>query len=257
MCDASGDVINRYYREPVEVVDKADKGPGVYSPVTKADQGSEKAIRALINQTFPEHGIKGEEYADENLDAEYVWVLDPIDGTKAFIAGKPTFVTLIALVRNGTPVLGVIDQPIARERWIGVAGSATLFNGEAVSPRACANLDQAILNTTSPDLFTGDDARAFRRLSAAVKDTLYGGDGYAYGLLAGGFIDLVAEADLKPYDFCALVPVVEGAGGVMTDWRGQRLTVKSDGRVVAAGDRAMHELALDALDATGVSRERA
>jgi inositol-phosphate phosphatase/L-galactose 1-phosphate phosphatase/histidinol-phosphatase len=252
LANAAGAVVRKYFRARVAVEDKDDA-----SPVTVADREAEASMRALIAIHHPAHGILGEEEGAERDDADLVWVLDPIDGTKAFIAGKPTFVTLIALVRNGTPVLGVIDQPIARERWIGVAGSATLFNGEAVSPRACANLDQAILNTTSPDLFTGDDARAFRRLSAAVKDTLYGGDGYAYGLLAGGFIDLVAEADLKPYDFCALVPVVEGAGGVMTDWRGQRLTVKSDGRVVAAGDRAMHELALDALDATGVSRERA
>ncbi len=251
LANAAGAVVRKYFRTPVAIDEKADA-----SPVTIADREAEASMRALIAIHHHAHGILGEEAGADRADAELVWVLDPIDGTRAFIAGKPTFVTLIALVRNGVPVLGVIDQPVARERWVGVAGK-TRFNGQVVSTRTCARLDRAILNTTAPDLFVGEDAHAFRRLSAAVKDTLYGGDGYAYGLVAGGFIDLVAEADLKPYDFCALAPVVEGAGGVMTDWRGQSLTVNSDGRVVAAGDEAVHGLALGALGMMDASRERA
>ncbi len=251
LANAAGAVVRKYYRTPVAIDEKADA-----SPVTIADREAEASMRALIAIHHPAHGILGEEEGADRADAELVWVLDPIDGTRAFIAGKPTFVTLIALVQNGVPVLGVIDQPVARERWVGVAGE-TRFNGQVVSSRACARLDRAILNTTGPNHFSGEDVHAFSRLSATVKDTLYGGDGYAYGLLAGGFIDLVAEAELKPYDFCALAPVVEGAGGVMTDWRGQSLTVNSDGRVVAAGDEAVHGLALGALGMMDASRERA
>lgn len=252
LANAAGAVTRKYFRAAVAVDDKADE-----TPVTVADREAEASMRALIAIHHPDHGIIGEESGAEREDAEWVWVIDPIDGTKAFLAGKPSFVTLIALVRHGVPVLGLIDQPVARERWIGMAGAATRFNGEPVATRKCARLDQAILNTTGPELFAGADAAAFARLSGAVKHTLYGGDGYAYGLLAGGFIDLVAEADLKPYDFCALAPVVAGAGGVMTDWFGQPLTMTSDGRVLAAGDRAAHGLALAALGLTGARRERA
>jgi histidinol phosphatase-like enzyme (inositol monophosphatase family) len=252
LADAAGAVTRKYFRAPLAIDDKADA-----SPVTIADREAEAAMRALIAIHHPGHGIVGEEEGPERADAEWVWVLDPIDGTRSFIAGKPSFVTLIALVRHGVPVLGVIDQPVARERWIGVAGETTRFNGEAVTTRVCTTLDQAILNTTGPDLFEADDATAFARLAGAVKHTLYGGDGYAYGLLAGGFIDLVAEAGLKPYDLCALAPVVAGAGGVMTDWRGQELTISSDGRVLASGGPAVHEHALHALGMTGAFRERA
>ena len=251
LADAAGAVVRKYFRTAVEIDDKADA-----SPVTIADREAEASMRALIAIHHPTHGILGEEHGAERADAELVWVLDPIDGTRAFIAGKPTFVTLVSLVRNGIPILGIIDQPVARERWVGAAGE-TRFNGRLVSTRACPRLDRAILNTTGPNYFSGEDVNAFARLSAAVKDTLYGGDGYAYGLVAGGFIDLVVEAELKPYDFCALVPVVEGAGGVMTDWRGQPLTVNSDGRVVAAGDAAVHGPALGALGMERASRERA
>lgn len=251
LADAAGKVAQKYFRTPIAIDDKADD-----SPVTIADREAEASMRALIAIHHPTHGILGEEEGADRADAELVWVLDPIDGTRAFIAGKPTFVTLIALVRNGVPVLGIIDQPVARERWVGVAGE-TRFNGQLVSTRACVRLDRAILNTTGPNYFSGEDVDAFASLSAAVKDTLYGGDGYAYGLVAGGFIDLVVEAELKPYDFCALAPVVEGAGGVMTDWRGRSLTMNSDGRVVAAGDAAVHGLALGALGMEGASRERA
>ena len=241
LADAAGAVVRRYYRTPVAVDDKADA-----SPVTIADREAEAAMRALIAQACPEHGIVGEEHGALRPDAEWVWVLDPIDGTKAFITGKPSFGTLIALLHRGVPVLGIIDQPITGERWLGVAGRPTTLNGRPVRVRACPDLRLAALYATDPGMFGADDA-AWRRLSAAVKLTRYGADCYAYALLATGFVDLVVEASLKPYDYSALVPVIEGAGGIMTDWRGQRLGLDSDGRVVAAGDSGVHASALALL----------
>jgi inositol-phosphate phosphatase/L-galactose 1-phosphate phosphatase/histidinol-phosphatase len=174
-------------------------------------------------------------------------VLDPIDGTKSFISGVPLFGTLIALAHHGRLILGVLDQPISRERWVGAAGRPTTLNGAPVRTRPCAGLDAATLFATTPDMFKEQDADAFARLSRGVKLTRFGADCYASGLLAAGFVDLVVEASLKPYDFAALAPIVEGAGGVATDWRGQPLTLASDGRVIFAGDRRAHAAALDVI----------
>ena len=196
-------------------------------------------MRRLIEIAFPRDGIVGEEFGALNADADYVWVLDPIDGTKSFISGVPLFGTLIALTYRGKPVLGVIDQPVARERWIGAAGRKTTFNGRAIRTRRCPRLSDATLYATSPDMFAKGNAAAFARLRRKVKLARFGADCYAYGLLASGFIDLVVEADLKPYDFCALQPVIEGAGGRMSDWQGRPLTLKSDGRVIASGDQTL------------------
>lgn len=242
LADAAGAVIRRYFRTRVAIDDKSDA-----SPVTIADRGAEEAMRAMIMETYPEHGIFGEEFGRHQETAEFVWVLDPIDGTKAFITGKPSFGTLIALVRNGEPVLGIIDQPIIHERWQGAAGRATTLNGEPAQVRPCDALGEAYLYATAPDMFTGNDGAAWDRLSGGVKLARYGADCYAYGLLASGFVDLVVEAQLKPYDYCAVVPVVEGAGGIMTDWQGGRLGLHSGSRVVAAGDARMHRAALAAL----------
>jgi inositol-phosphate phosphatase/L-galactose 1-phosphate phosphatase/histidinol-phosphatase len=219
------------------------------SPVTIADREAEIAMRRLISARFPDHGIIGEEFGREREDAEFVWVLDPIDGTKSFISGVPLFGTLIALARGGRPIVGIIDQPISRERWVGAAGRPTLFNGAPIRCRPCPSLAAATLFATSPDMFVGSDKAAFERVAAAAKLVRFGADCYAYGLLAHGFIDLVIEASLKPYDFTAMLPVVEGAGGVASDWRGSQLTVASDGRVVVAGDRRTHEAALELLAA--------
>jgi len=243
LADAVRPVIRRHFRTPVAVDSKPDA-----TPVTIADRDAETAMRALIEARYPDHGIIGEEHGSARPDAEYCWVLDPIDGTKAFLAGKPIFGTLIALVRRGAPVLGIIDQPVLEERWLGTAGSATLFNGRPVRTRACAKLSLATLNATTPDMFAGEDAARFRALGAQTRITQYGGDCYAYGLLASGFIDLVVEAQLKPYDFAALVPVIAGAGGVVSDWRGQPMQLDSDGRIVAAGDPALLPAALEALN---------
>jgi len=242
LADAAGEAIRPYFRQPIAVDDKPDR-----SPVTAADRAAEVAMRRLIAARFPEHGIVGEEYGREREDAEFVWVLDPIDGTKSFISGVPLFGTLIALAQRGRPILGIIDQPVLRERWIGASGRPSTFNGAPARCRACPALAGATVFSTSPEMFQGADAAAHGRVAAAAKLMRYGGDCYAYGLLALGFIDLVIEAGLSPYDFGAIVPVVEGAGGIATDWHGAPLSLASDGRVVVAGDRRAHEQALALL----------
>ncbi|NQV55332.1 MAG: histidinol-phosphatase [Rhodospirillales bacterium] len=242
LADLAGPIINGYFRQNPKIDDKDD-----LSPVTAADREAEAAMRAAITEAFPGHGILGEEFGPENTDAEYVWVLDPIDGTKAFITGKPLFGTLIALTQNGVPVLGIIDQPVLGERWAGCQGQKSTFNGKAITTRACAALSDAWLYATTPHMFEGDDFTAFTALTDRVKQALYGADCYAYGLLASGFTDIVCEASLKPYDFCAVVPVIKGAGGIMTDWSGAPLTIHSDGRVLAAGDKQAHQAALEVL----------
>ncbi len=242
LADAAGAAIRPYFRQPLAVDDKAD-----LSPVTVADRAAEAAMRQLIAARFPHHGILGEEYGSERADAEFVWVLDPIDGTKSFISGVPLFGTLIALARHGTPILGIIDQPISRERWVGADGRPSTLNGKAIRCRPCPALAAATVFATSPDMFPGGDATAFARVAQAAKLVRFGADCYAYGLLAHGLIDLVVEASLKPYDFSAMVPIVAGAGGVASDWRGAPLTLASDGRVLVAGDRRTHKAALALL----------
>jgi inositol-phosphate phosphatase/L-galactose 1-phosphate phosphatase/histidinol-phosphatase len=245
LADAAGAIIRRYFRQPIPVDDKSD-----LTPVTIADREAEAAMRSLIEARFPEHGIFGEEAGRTRPDAEYQWVLDPIDGTKSFISGVPVFGTLIALAHRGRPVAGIIDQPIAGERWQGAAGRPSLLNGKPIRTRACATLDRATLFTTAPEQFQGAEADAFQRLRGEAKLTRYGADCYAYALVATGFIDLVVESGLKPFDFCALVPVIEGAGGTMTDWQGRPLDLAADGHAVAAGDKRLADAARRVL-ATG------
>ncbi len=242
LADASGAVIRRYFRRPVEVDRKSDD-----SPVTEADREAERAMRALIEEAFPGHGIMGEEHGDAHAGAELVWVLDPIDGTQAFITGRPVFGTLIALVRRGRPILGVIDAPITGERWVGVAGRPSTLNDKPVRVRPCESLERAVLYAPAPEYFTGADLEAYRRLRSRVGMPREGDDCYAYALLATGCVDLVVESDMQPHDFLALAPVIEGAGGLITDWRGAPLTLGSDGRVLAAGDQAAHAAALARL----------
>jgi inositol-phosphate phosphatase/L-galactose 1-phosphate phosphatase/histidinol-phosphatase len=243
MADVAGAVVLSYFRKKVEIEDKKDA-----SPVTIADRQSEAIMRELISQHAPEHGILGEEYGPERLDAEWVWVLDPIDGTKAFITGKPSFGILIALLHMGKPVLGVIDQPVTAERWLGAAGRPTTLNGERVLCRPCGDLSKAYLYATTPDMFHGRDVASWEKLRGAVKLARYGADCYAAGLLASGFVDLMVEASLQPYDYLPLVPVIEGAGGIVTDWDGERLGLHSDGRICAAGDARAHQAALALLN---------
>ncbi len=246
MADAAGAVARRHFRTALDVHDKPDD-----TPVTLADREAEAAVRAIIARAHPDHGVVGEEQGDDRADAEYVWVLDPIDGTRKFITGNPLFGTLIALLHEGRPILGIIDMPMLGERWTGAAGRPTRFadhqGTREVKVRPCADLAGAALSASSPHMFGGDEFPAFERVRKAAKSVLYGGDCFAYGALASGFLDVVVEADMDPYDFMALVSVVEGAGGVMTDWTGSPLALETDGRVIAAGDKRVHEAALSLL----------
>ncbi|WP_193368859.1 histidinol-phosphatase [Pelagibius marinus] len=239
-------VAQRHFREDLPVEDKADE-----SPVTRADREAETAMRELIAAAHPDHGIHGEEFGVENAGAEFVWVLDPIDGTKRFITGNPLFGCLVALLQGGRPILGLIDMPILEERWLGASGQATTFTDRKgtreARVRPCAGLAAATVLATSPEMFMGDDAPAFARLRGAAKLTLYGGDCFNYGLLASGFSDIVVEANLAPYDHLAHAPIVTGAGGVMTDWQGRPTSLETDGRVLCAGDPACHAEALSLL----------
>ena len=244
--DSAAAAIRPYYRQGVGADLKGDA-----SPVTIADRTAEQAMRAVLSARFPDHGILGEEYGLDRPAARLRWVLDPIDGTRAFITGRPTFGTLVALLDGDTPILGVIDQPITGERWMGAAGQPTRFRGAygVAGCRPCPALDQAELSCTAPEIFDPAQSRAFARLSAAARRTSWGGDCYAYGLLALGGIDVIAEAGLKVWDWAALVPVIEGAGGRATDWRGQPLHPDGDGTVLAVGDLALLGPALTLLAA--------
>jgi inositol-phosphate phosphatase/L-galactose 1-phosphate phosphatase/histidinol-phosphatase len=243
LADTARPIARRYFRSTdFGLTFKAD-----CSPVTLADKEIESAIRAILTAEVPKHGIFGEEYGTIRTEAGYVWTIDPIDGTNSFATGKPLFGTLISLTHGGIPVLGIIDQAILDERWLGVVGRQTTLNGLPVQTRACSNLADAWLSATTPDMFTSAGATAFNALKASTRRCAFGSDCYAYGLLASGFLDIVCEADLKPYDYCALAPVVAGAGGTMTDWQGQPLRIDSDGRVLAAGDAVTHALALATL----------
>ncbi|MEM7703661.1 MAG: histidinol-phosphatase [Pseudomonadota bacterium] len=249
LADAAGEVIRPLFRSHGETEVKSDN-----SAVTKADRGAEEAMRALIEAERPGDGIIGEEYGLTNEGASRQWVLDPIDGTQSFVAGRPIFGTLIALMQDGWPVLGVIDQPITNERWVGRIGEGTTLNGKPVRTRACKAVEGMSLATTSPHCFDADQSDAWLNLvvNAYPKRPfpIYGGDCYNYAMLASGHVDCVMEAGLKIHDYAALVPVVEGAGGVMSDWQGNPLDQDSDGTVIALGDPARIE---DVLAAMGSS----
>ncbi len=243
LADLARPIAKRYFRSDLRVIDKPDA-----TPVTLADMEIETRIREEIAHVYPMHGVLGEEHADTNLDAEWVWVIDPIDGTKAFTCGKPQFGTLVALTHRGEPVIGVIDQPITDERWTGVKGNGATFNGAATrASRVRKPLAETILLITAPEQFTGPGVAAFARLKAACKGVYYGGDCYNYALIASGHVDLVVEMGLKTVDFAALVnPIVE-AGGVACDWAGRSLNLKSDGTIVAAADQALADEVLAVL----------
>ncbi len=235
-------VTKRYFRRPLAVRDKPD-----HSPVTVADIATERALKALILGRHPRHSFFGEEGGATYHDSPWRWVIDPIDGTKSFATGNPTFGTLIALLHHDRPVLGVIDHPMLGERWLGVAGRVTTHNGAPCATSGERDLAAAALYATTPDMFGGAALARFNRLSAACRFRVFGGDCYGYGLLASGFAELVCEANLGAHDFMALIAVVEGAGGVITDWRGAALTSQSCGEVLAAANPALHRAALAQL----------
>ena len=232
----------RLFRTPLDIIAKADE-----SPVTQADRAAETAMRDILAAERPADGIFGEEHGQERVDAERIWVLDPIDGTRSFITGSPLWGTLIALVRDGRVELGMVDMPVLGERWIGQAGLGAQRNGQPVRVRDCKTIAEARIVTTSPDIFNAADWQAFDRLSRQCAMRRFGGDCYGYAQLAGGTIDLVVETGLQPYDYLGPTGLIEAAGGIVTDWQGRPLGLQSDGRVVAAATRELHRQALDLL----------
>lgn len=260
MADSAGVVLRACFRKPLKGdINKADG-----SPVSEADRQSEAAMRAVIQQAvesgeLPEAGVLGEEMgltpAASGSPSRFTWVLDPIDGTKSFMAGKPTFGVLIALLRDGVPVMGIIDQPITRERWVGVEGRKTTLNGEVCqTDQTTTGLENAILYCTSLTMFEGceDGMKAFKRLEEQTRFTVGSSDCYGYGLIASGHGGLACEANLQPYDYFALVPIIEGAGGLVRDWEGNRLTLDyTGGKVLAAGNAVLANKALKLLSSKG------
>lgn len=250
LADAARPVAASAFRSPIPVEAKSDG-----SPVTEADRSIERAMRRAIERRYPDHGLIGEEFGATRPGAEWTWVIDPIDGTGAFTSGLPTFATLIALLHQGSPVLGLIDQPILRERWIGAVFDGIPPLAEFASPSgthqihtsSTSVLGNAAGFATTPAMFRGGAETAWRRLSGSLGRVRYGVDAYAYGLLALGRIDLVCEASLKPWDYLALAPVIRAAGGTITDWQGRPLTVNSGDQVLAAATRPLHRAALEAL----------
>ena len=245
LASVSGDTILPFFRTALAI---ENKQAGGFDPVTAADRAAEHAMRTLIQRGFPDHGILGEEYGAERTDAEYVWVLDPIDGTKAFISGMPAWGTLIGLMRFGEPVFGMMHQPFIKERFSGDGGAAS-YRGPAgdrdLRVRECAGLADALLYTTSPLLMNEADRAAFRKVENSVKLSRYGGDCYAYCMLAAGQIDLVIETEIKPHDIVALIPIINGAGGIITTWDDE--PAQGGGRIVVAGDERVHKAALEML----------
>ena len=248
LADAAGEIVRTATRSERIAHRKADA-----SPVTEIDRAVEVRLREMIAARFPGHGVIGEEYGADRRGAEHVWVLDPIDGTKAFMAGLPTYGTLIGLARDSRPVLGIIDQPVARERWAGIDGDGTRHNGELVRTQACARLQDALVCTTSAEYYEGEDAGAYRRIVSGSRWMVYGGNCLAFAQVAGGLVDVALEAKVGVYDYCALVPVVENAGGVMTGWHGEPLTLEParGGRILASGNRRLHEAAMACLAGEG------
>lgn len=234
LADIAGGIIRPYFRRDYQVKLKQD-----LSPVTQADEEAEAAMRAEIHRRFPEHGVLGEEGGQEGAGATWNWVLDPIDGTKSFITGKPLFTTLIALCHGDTPVLGIIDQPVLNERWLGISGAPTQLNGRQIRASSCESLAEARLSTTSPFLFREEDKPRFEALSRQCAVTTYGGDAYAYGLLAAGQVDLIVESGLKAHDIAALLPVLAGAGATVLDWQAMPVSLNSNGDLIAASRRAL------------------
>ncbi|ODN70993.1 histidinol-phosphatase [Methylobrevis pamukkalensis] len=245
LADAAGEVILPHFRSAMTV---ENKEAAAFDPVTVADRAAEEAIRTLIGEAYPEHGILGEEYGDTSDGADSVWVIDPIDGTRAFISGLPVWGTLIGLMRGGRPAIGMMAQPFTGERFVG-DGQSAFYAGpggpRALKTRACGALDQATLFCTTPALFAADDRAAFDRVERAVRLSRYGVDCYAYCMVAAGQVDLVIEDQLKIFDIMPLIPVIEGAGGAVTSWTGG--SAVEGGKVVASGDPRVHEAALKML----------
>ncbi len=244
--DAAGAVIRGHFRTPFKVETKADE-----SPVTVADRGAERAIRDILDAELPDHGIIGEEYGIKPTDGPWTWILDPIDGTRGFVAGVPLFGTLIGLTHEGEAALGVLDQPILGERWLAHGDTASTLNDAPVAARDCGGIANAILMTTDTSYFEPGQVTAWERVTAACANVRYSADCYAFGLLASGHVDLCIEANVQVYDIAALVPIVENAGGLCTDWQGRPLdlTRMAQPGILAAATPALHAEAMALLAA--------
>lgn len=246
LADAARDAILPHFR--IAGLDIENKSKAAFDPVTEADRGAERVMRALIEATYPDHGIEGEEYGVKPSASGWSWVLDPVDGTRAFVAGLPLWGTLIGLTYQDRPVIGVIDQAYLGERFRGWPGGAEVEDRAGVRPlrvRPCADLREAVAATTDVHLFNPSEAGGFEMVRRTARITRYGCDCYAYAMLASGFVDLVVESGLKPHDVAGLIPVIEGAGGLVTNWRGG--PAWRGGQVIAASDARPHEQALVAL----------
>jgi histidinol phosphatase-like enzyme (inositol monophosphatase family) len=242
MADASGELIRT---EQLKAFDLQIKDDG--SPVTSVDKAAEMSIRDIIAELHPDHGIIGEEHPPSAADSEFVWAIDPIDGTLPFLAGFPVFGTLIALLHNGVPVLGVIDMPMTRERWIGGSNLPSTHNGKPVRTRACENLAAALMSTSNPDFYDDSTVPALKRMQQVTRLSVYGGSCMAYAQIASGRIDVGIDVQFDVFDYLALVPIINGAGGIITDWNGDALDIKSGDRFIAAGDERTHAEALQVL----------
>lgn len=237
--DLAGEIALKYFRKNIPVDDKQDK-----SPVTQADREIEQSLRTLVAQTFPDHGFIGEEFGKDNPDAEYVWVVDPIDGTKSFATGRPLFGTIIGLLHRGKPVAGLIEQAFTKERWFGVADTVAYHNGTPIHVAPPRTLENARLYTGSISMFDDENIQNWINMCRAAKWTQYSSDCYGYGLLAMGWADVVVEQCLGLYDIAGVVPIITGAGGFISDWQGREIDLDFNGKAVAA---SCHELALEAL----------
>ena len=241
--DTARGITAKYFRTRLDIDNKGDQ-----TPVTVADREAEQAIHDLILKNHPDHGFFGEEGGNQTNNQQWCWIIDPIDGTKSFATGKPTFGTLLALLCDETPVLGIIDHGALDERWIGIRNQPTTYNGETCESSDVRDLSLASIYTTTLDMFEPGSFAKYSKLSEACRFRAFGGDCYSYGLLSSGFTELVCEADLKPYDYLALVPVVEGAGGIISDWNGNALSLNSGDQVLATANSTLHQAAIDLLN---------
>ena len=245
LADVAGETIRPYFRKVLTVDDKGAAKGSIFDPVTEADRNAERAIRAVIERERPQDGILGEEFGETQGTSGRRWVLDPVDGTRAFINGRHEWGTLIALEEQGRAVLGVIDQPVIRERFLGAGGTAS-FNGAPIRTRACAQIADAVLCCTHPyAYFEAEERAGFRRVSSAVRMSRFGGDCYIFAMLAMGFCDVIVESSFHRWDVAALIPLIEGAGGVITDWTGG--DPGAGGQCLASGDARVHEQAIALL----------
>lgn len=237
LADIAGDIAKAYFRQNIDIALKAGE-----SPVTCADKEIETELRAYIKKVLPNHGIIGEEFQNEDSKSDYTWVIDPIDGTSSFACGKPTFCVLIALLKQNKPILGILDQPMTQERWIGFENKQSTLNGKACYSNSRSDLVNLKLSCTTPEMFINEEEKnQFKKIRKISAIASYGGDGYSYGLLSSGSIDIIFESDLKYYDVAALIPIIEGSGGRITEWDGTPIDIKTfNGTVLACCNQFVH-----------------